>query len=104
MQRGEVWWANLPKPTGRRPVLILSRNIAIHVREYVTVAEITTTIRHIPVEVHLRREEGMPKECVINLDVINTIPKKFLVELITELNHGKLGDVEKKLKFALALE
>ena len=53
MERGEVWWADLPKPVGRRPVVILSRNRAIQVRDYVAVAEVTTTIRHIPVEVKL---------------------------------------------------
>ena len=31
MMRGEVWWANLPPPIGRRPVLLLSRNRAYSV-------------------------------------------------------------------------
>ena len=53
MKRGEIWWANLPTPVGRRPVLLLSRNKAYEVRNAVTVAEITTTIRNIPVEVKL---------------------------------------------------
>ena len=38
MKRGEVWWANLPKPVGRRPVVLLSRNAAYAVRASVTVA------------------------------------------------------------------
>jgi mRNA interferase MazF len=101
MRRGEVWWANLPKPTGRRPVLILSRDIAIAVREFVTVAEVTRTIRGIPTEVALGRQDGLPKECVVNLDVINTIPKNLFEERITALNYSKLQAVEKTLKFAL---
>ena len=28
MRRGEVWWADLPAPAGRRPVVLLSRNEA----------------------------------------------------------------------------
>jgi len=103
MQRGDVWWADLPKPVGRRPVVILSRNRAIEVREYVTVAELTRTIREIPVEVPLGPEDGLPKKCVVNLDVINTIPKKLLVERITSLSSEKLKDVESALKFAFAL-
>lgn len=103
MQRGDVWWADLPKPVGRRPVVILSRNRAIEVREYVTVAELTRTIREIPVEVTLGPEDGLPKKCVVNLDVINTIPKKLLAERITTLSPEKLKDVESALKFALAL-
>lgn len=51
MQRGEVWGADLPAPVSRRPVLLLSRNRAYTVRNAVTVAFVTTTIRNIPVEV-----------------------------------------------------
>jgi mRNA-degrading endonuclease toxin of MazEF toxin-antitoxin module len=32
MKRGEVWWANLAKPVGRRPVVLLSRNAAYPIR------------------------------------------------------------------------
>ncbi len=53
MLRGEVWWIELPPPTGRRPVLLLSRDAAYRVRTSVTVAIITRTIRNIPVEVLL---------------------------------------------------
>ena len=68
MKRGEAWWAELPSPIGKRPVLLLSRNEAYVVRNAVTVAEITTTIRGIPVEVVLGPQDGLPKKCVVNLD------------------------------------
>ncbi|OGX05878.1 MAG: hypothetical protein A3G87_04225 [Omnitrophica bacterium RIFCSPLOWO2_12_FULL_50_11] len=103
MERGDVWWAELPKPVGRRPVVILSRNRAIHVREYVTVAEVTRTIRDIPVEVLLGPPDGLPAKCVVNVDVINTIPKKLLVDRISVLSEEKLAAIESALKFALAL-
>ena len=104
MERGEVWWADLPKPVGRRPVIILSRSRAIQVREYVTVAEVTTTIRNIPVEVLLGREDNLPRVCVVNLDVINTLPKKLLTERITILSRQKMEEVESALRFALAFK
>lgn len=103
MLRGEVWWADLPKPVGRRPVLLLSRDKAIQVRAFVTVAELTRTVRDIPTEVRLNRDDGMPAACVVNLDVINTIPKSVLTERITPLSPQKLDVVEQALKFALAL-
>lgn len=103
MERGEIWWAELPKPAGRRPVLILSRNRAIQVREYVTVAELTRTIRDIPVEVPFGPEDGLPAKCVANLDVINTVPKQLLKERIAITKQEKLEVVEKALKFALAI-
>lgn len=103
MQRGEIWWAELEKPIGRRPVLILSRNASVVSREFVIISQVTTRARHIPSEVPLHKEDGMPKECVVNLDVINTIAKKELLEKITQLSDSKLQAVEKTLKYVLAL-
>jgi mRNA interferase MazF len=104
MECGEVWWADFPEPVKRRPVLLLSRTKAIHVREFVTIAEITRTIRNIPTEVMLGAKEGLSKECVVNLDVINTIPKQILTEKISRLSSVKMDQIHKALKFALAIE
>ena len=101
MKRGEVWWAELPSPIGTRPVLLLSRNEAYAVRNAITVAEITTTIREIPVEVPLGPEDGLPKKCVVNLDTIVTIRKKSLKEKITMLDTEKIKQVNDAIKFSL---
>ncbi len=68
MRRGEVWWAELDQPAGRRPVLLISRNEAYIVRSLVIVAPVTTRIRNIPTEVPLSAAEGMSRDCVVNLD------------------------------------
>ena len=103
MRHGEVWWAELPPPIGRRPVLLLSRDAAYSVRTSVTVAIITRTIRNIPVEVLLEQEDGLPTECVVNLDDILTIPKSRLTERITILSPEKITAVAKAITFALDL-
>jgi len=103
MHRGEVWWADLPLPVGKRPVLLLSRNAAYKVRTSVTVAMITRTIRQIPVEVMLGPEDGMPARCVINLDTIVTVPKTALAGRITSLSSEKMSAAEKAIIFALDL-
>ena len=103
MQRGEVWWANLPKPIGRHPVILLSRDEAYLVRSSVTVAEITTTIRDIPVEVLLDISDGLSKKCVANLDSIITIPKNLLESHITTLSPEKVEKINEAIKFALDL-
>ncbi len=104
MHRGEVWWAELPPPMGRRPVLLLSRESAYSVRTSVTVGSITRTIRHIPVEVPLGVEDEMPAKCVVNLDEILTIPKSRLSERITVLSSEKMVSVAKAVTFALDLK
>ena len=103
MRRGEVWWADLPAPAGRRPVVLLSRNEAYAVRELVTVAPVTTRVRRIPTEVPLGRAEGLPKSCVVNLDTITTIPRRNLTQPIGPLSSDKLAAVERALMFALGL-
>ena len=104
MHRGEIWWAKLPAPVGRRPVLLLSRDAAYRVRKSVTVAAVTRTIRNIPVEVPLDMEDGMAEKCVVNLDDIMTIPKPLLTERITTLSKDKMALVSRAISFALHIE
>lgn len=103
MKRGEIWWAELPAPLGRRPVVLLSRDEAYKVRSAVTVAEITTRVRQIPVEVPLSKEDGLPKFCAANLDTVITIAKDLLKERICALSPAKMEAVETALRFALDL-
>ena len=103
MRRGEVWWAELPSPVGKRPVLLLSRDSAYGVRTSVTVAIVTRTVRNIPVEVLLGQEDGMPAKCVVNLDDILTIPMSKLTDRITTLPMEKMNEVVKAISFALDL-
>ena len=104
MRRGEIWWAELASPAGKRPVLLLSRNEAYAVRELVIVAPLTTRIRGIPSEVSLGDEDGVPRACVINVDTITTIAKASLRERLTALSAEKLKAVEEALHFSLGLE
>ena len=103
MRRGEVWWAELPAPAGRRPVLLLSRDEAYLVRELVTVAPLTTRVRQIPSEVPLGPGDGVPKTCVVNLDTITTIPRRTLTERLTVLSAIKLAAIDRAVRFSLGL-
>ena len=103
MRRGEVWWAELPRPAGRRPVVLLSRNEAYGVRELITVAPVTTHARRIPTEVGLDKRDGLPRACVANLDTITTIPKAALSSRIAPLALPKVAAIDRALRFALGL-
>jgi mRNA interferase MazF len=104
VRRGEVWWAELPAPFGRRPILLLSRDEAYSVRNQITVAPVTTRIRGIRSEVLLGPEDGLPKQCVANLDTIGTIPKVALRERISLLPREKMQAVNAAIRFALSLD
>lgn len=104
MRRGEVWWTEQAEPIGRRPVVLLSRDEAYDVRNAVTIAQITTTIRNIPVEVPLDEKDGLPQKCVVNLDTITTIRKSILTKRICSLSSGRIEQIDKAIRFALSLE
>jgi len=52
----------------------------------------------------LGTDDGMPRDCVANLDTITTIPKDCLSDRLTSLSPQKLKEVEIAIHFALGLE
>jgi mRNA interferase MazF len=103
MNRGEVWWADLPQPIGRRPVLILTRSAAVGRRNQVVVAQITRSVHRIQSEVPLTQADGMPRACVVNCDVLLTVPKTRLARHITTLSTAKMDRVHVALRYALEI-
>jgi len=101
MRRGEVRWYRFKKPDKKRPVVILTRNSAIEYLGEITVAPITSTIRDIPSEVLLSREDGVKHDCAINFDHIQTVSKGKIGKLIIELSSPKLTQLQQALNFAL---
>jgi mRNA interferase MazF len=98
----EIWWANLPEPIGRRPVLLLSRDGAYEYLNRVLVVEITSTVRDIPVEVALGRAEGLRHRSVANLDSVHVVPKARLTRRIGAIAPDRVPEVKRALGFALA--
>ena len=104
MNRGEIRWYKFQPPDKKRPVLILTRNSVIPYLGEVSIAPITTTVRDIPSEVHLSELDGMPKDCAINFDHIQTVSKGKIGSMITLLTKEKLKQVGQAISFALELE
>jgi len=101
MKRGEVRWYKFIKPDKNRPVVILTRNSALEFLGEVTVAPITSAIRGIPTEVLLTKEDGMSKDCAVNLDHIQTVSKGKIGPLITTLSSARMSELRSALLFAL---
>jgi mRNA interferase MazF len=76
--RGDIIWADLGPPAGRRPVCVLTRDAAIPVLTAVTCAPITRTIRGIHSEVGVGPDRGLPELSVITCDNVITVPKGTL--------------------------
>ena len=103
MKRGEVRWYKFRAPDKKRPVLIITRNSVIDYLGEITIVPITSTIRDIPSEVILFQSDGMPKECAINCDHIQTVSKAKIGALMTTLDQAKLNLVKQAISFALEL-
>jgi mRNA interferase MazF len=104
MRRGEIYWARLPPPIGRRPVLLVTRSAAIPVRSAVTVAPITRTIRDLPSEIPLGRRHGLRVRSVASCDSLQTIPTSALASRrLGGLPVEELPALDRALRFALGI-
>ncbi|MFN7920359.1 MAG: type II toxin-antitoxin system PemK/MazF family toxin [Bryobacteraceae bacterium] len=101
MKQYEIWWATLPPPVGRRPVLLLSRDSAYEYLNKFLVAEITTTIRGIAQEVLLGPREGMKSSCAINCDNLRTVGRDALVKRAGVLGISRHADLKRAMGHAL---
>jgi mRNA interferase MazF len=100
--RGEVYWADLGPPAGRRPVCVVTRDAAIGVLRTVTCAPITRTIRGIRSEVEVGPEQGLPETSAISCDNVLTIPQAVLdAGAIGRLDEVKRAELDRALRYAL---
>ena len=101
MKHSEIRWYKFARLDKKRPVLILTRDSVLEYLGEVTVAPITSTVRNIPSEVFLSKAEGMPRDCAVNCDHLQTVLKGKIGSLITSLPQAKMIDVGWAIRFAL---
>ena len=101
MKNGEIRWYKFVKPDKKRPVLILTRNSVLEYLGEVTVAPITSIVRNIPSEVFISKVEGMPRDCAVNCDHLQTVSKGKTGPLITSLPRTKMLEFIQAIRFAL---
>ena len=100
MDRGEIWLARVGSKS--RPVVVLTRPEVIDVRELVTVAEVTSTIRGLAVEIDLEPDiTGIDRPSVVNCDGLHTVPRARLTERVGSLDEATLQDVCWAIGYAL---
>jgi mRNA interferase MazF len=99
ISQGEVWWADLPTPSGsepgyRRPVVIVQgdpfNRSAIGT---VVSVPLTSTIRWADAPGNVRlsaRATGLPRDSVANVSKIVTLDKALLTERVGKLPHAKV--------------
>ena len=99
--RGEVWWCELPE-AGRRPVVVLSRDVAIPRLRRALIGPCTTAIRGIPTEVLLEpSEDPVPLPSVVNLDSVECVSVGTLVERLGRLSDERMQEICGALEVAV---
>ena len=112
IERGQVWWADLPRPEGsepgfRRPVLIVS-NDAFNRSRIRTVLAVTLTANLSLVDAPGNvlvpaKASGLPKDSVANVSQVVTLDKEVLTDLAGRIKGTLLSDVSAGLRLVLSL-
>lgn len=82
-------------------MLLLSRDSSYAYLNGFIAAEITTTIRHIPVEVELGHAEGLPRACVANFDNVHSVSRDRLIVRAGRLSPARVSAAKRALGYAL---
>ena len=87
--RGELWWCEPPE-VGRRPVVVLSRDVAIPRLRRALIAPCTTTIRGLASEVVLEPgEDPVVRRTAVNLDSVESVSVGVLIDRIGRLSDAR---------------
>src|SRR3984893_16452853 len=99
ISQGEIWWADLPEPTGsgpgfRRPVAVVQCDALNHSRiATVVCVPLTSNLKWAlaPGNVSLSaRLTGLPKDSVANVSQVISLDKSLLSERVSKLPRHKL--------------
>ena len=112
IRRGEIWWANIPPPTGSepgypRPVLIVQTDPFNQsgIRTVVAVA-FTSNLRlaDAPGNVLCRRHDtALSTDSVANVSQLAALDKSWLTRRVSKLPPPLLREVEDRLRSLLGL-
>lgn len=103
-KRGEIWWCELPE-IARRPVVVMSRDVAIPRLRRAVVAPCTTTIRGLPSEVLLDpAEDPIPRESAVNLDSLESVSISTLTERVGRVSDRRMRQICEALNVAVNCE
>jgi mRNA interferase MazF len=112
MERGEIWWAELPDPTAsepgfRRPVVIVQSNAFNRSRIRTVIAVVLTSnlrLAEAPGNVLVpASESGLPKDSVVNVSQVITVDRTFLTEKCGRLPTKLIKLIDEGLRLVLSL-
>lgn len=112
IERGDIWWANLPTPIGsepgyRRPILVIQDDGFNRSQIQTIIAVVITSnleLAKAPGNVYLpKNQTDLPKDSVANISQLITLDKAFLSEKITRLDEDLMERIDEGLRLILYL-
>jgi len=112
VNRGEIWWAELPDPIKsepgyRRPLVIIQSNSFNRSKINTVICTILTSnmkLEEAPGNFVLSaKSTGLMKDSILNISQIITIDKTFLIEKVGDLTNKQLKKLEEGLKLVLSI-
>jgi mRNA interferase MazF len=112
MERGEVWWAQLPDPSAsepgfRRPVVIVQSDSFNRSRLRTIIAVVLTSnlrLAEAPGNLLIpASESGLPRDSVANVSQVITVDRGFLTEKAGRLRSKALRSIAEGLRLVLDL-
>ncbi len=112
MERGAVWWAELPDPVAsepgyRRPVVIIQSNAFNRSRLKTVIAVLLTSnlrLAEAPGNVLIATaDSGLPKDSVANVSQVITVNKGFLSGRSGKLPSRVMKELDTGLRLVLSL-
>ena len=112
MVRGEIWWAELPEPSGsepgfRRPVLVLQSDAFNRSRIKTVICSVITSnldLAEAPGNVLLRESDSnLPRSSVVNVSQVITLDKLFLSECVGTISRRLMKQVDEGVRLVLDL-
>jgi mRNA interferase MazF len=112
IERGQIWWTDLPEPRGSSPgyehqVVIIQSDDFNHTKLSTIIGAVITSnldLAEMPGNVLiLKNQSELPKDSVVNVTQIVTIDKTELSEYVGTLSERKMEQIEKGLRLVLSL-
>jgi mRNA interferase MazF len=112
VKRGDIWWADLPLPSGsgpgyRRPVIIVQADkfnrSAINT---VVIAIITTNkklVNSLGNVFLTANQSGLFKDSVVNVSQLYTMDESLLLEHVSSVSDKKMEQISEGLRLVLSL-
>jgi mRNA interferase MazF len=112
IERGELWWADLPEPVGsapgyRRPVLVVQSDAFNRSRlTTVTVVALTGHVRLLDAPGNVlipAHASGLPRDSVASVSQVLTVNRDTLTERVRVVSPSVMKQVNDGLRLALDL-